>query len=236
MLVDTYNYPDEDGVKVSAKQGCRFAKEVAGDFNPIHDAQARRFCVPGDLLVAMVLRQQGLVPQMRVRFRGMVGADVPLVFQQDSLEGVRMTDAQGRTFVEVELAGAANHDPERIDAFTRQYSAFSGRTFPELLEPLLREHGVMFNPDRPLVFYDSVSLTLDAVPGTAPELSLADSELEVAGRRADAHLTFTITEGGHTIGRGTKTAVVSGLQAWDEARMQDVLARYQARCEQHGAG
>ncbi|MFO7858128.1 MAG: DUF3581 family protein [Ectothiorhodospiraceae bacterium] len=236
MLIDTYNYPDEDGVKVSAKQGCRFAKEVAGDFNPIHDAEARRFCVPGDLLVAMVLRRQGLVPQMRVRFRGMVGADVPLVFQDDSSEQVRMTDAQGRTFVEVEQAGTPIKDPERIDAFTRQYSAFSGRTFPELLEPLLREHGVMFNPDRPLVFYDSVNLTLDATPGTSPELSLADSELEVAGRRADAHLTFTITNGGRTIGRGTKTAVVSGLQAWDEARMQDVLARYRARCEQHATG
>jgi len=236
MLIDAYHRSTEDGIRVSANQGCRFAKDVAADFNPIHDADARRFCVPGDLLVAMVLQRQGLVPHMLVRFRGMVGADVPLVFQDDSPEHVRMTDAQGRTFVEVEQSGTPVNDPERIDAFTRQYSAFSGRTFPELLEPLLREHGVMFNPDRPLVFYDSVRLTLDGMPGTSPELGLADSQLEVAGRRADAHLTFTITDGGRTIGRGTKTAVVSGLQPWDEARMQDVLARYQARCEQHGTG
>ena len=45
--------------EVSAEQGSRFAKEVAGDFNPIHDHDSKRFCVPGDLLFAIALSDFG---------------------------------------------------------------------------------------------------------------------------------------------------------------------------------
>ena len=42
-------------VVISAEQASRFAKGVAGDYNPIHNPGARRFCVPGDLLFTLVL-------------------------------------------------------------------------------------------------------------------------------------------------------------------------------------
>ena len=47
-------------VVISAEQASRFAKGVAGDYNPIHNPDARRFCVPGDLLFTLVLVKFGL--------------------------------------------------------------------------------------------------------------------------------------------------------------------------------
>jgi hypothetical protein len=61
-------------VLISPDQGSRFAKDIAGDFNPIHDADSRRFCVPGDLLFALVLARYGVSACMHCRFVGMVGA------------------------------------------------------------------------------------------------------------------------------------------------------------------
>ena len=51
------NYYSEENKKIhfSRQQASRFAKEIAGDFNPIHDPEAKRFCVPGDLLFALVM-------------------------------------------------------------------------------------------------------------------------------------------------------------------------------------
>ena len=55
-------------VVISAEQASHFAKGVAGDYNPIHNPDARRFCVPGDLLFALVLAKFGLSRHMTFRF------------------------------------------------------------------------------------------------------------------------------------------------------------------------
>ena len=62
----------------SAQQGSDFAKKVAGDFNPIHNADSRRFCVPGDLLFALALGQYGLHQSMSFQFLDLVGHDTPV--------------------------------------------------------------------------------------------------------------------------------------------------------------
>ena len=68
-------YSENDGfIQFSREQASRFAKNVAGDFNPIHDPDSKRFCVPGDLLFACSLANFGLSEKMHVRFSGMVGA------------------------------------------------------------------------------------------------------------------------------------------------------------------
>ena len=41
-FLDPYiNIIDKDCISVSAKQGCNFAKNIAGDFNPIHDSDSK---------------------------------------------------------------------------------------------------------------------------------------------------------------------------------------------------
>jgi len=60
MFLQKYYSGDDEKIHFSRQQASRFAKEVAGDFNPIHDQEAKRFCVPGDLLFALVLSKYGL--------------------------------------------------------------------------------------------------------------------------------------------------------------------------------
>ena len=64
MFLERYHATQNGLVLISATQASRFAKEVAGDFNPIHNPDARRFCVPGDLLFALLLSHFGLSRQL----------------------------------------------------------------------------------------------------------------------------------------------------------------------------
>ena len=54
-------------VVISAEQASRFAKSVAGDYNPIHNPDARCFCVPGDLLFTQIVLRH--FNDMNHRFR-----------------------------------------------------------------------------------------------------------------------------------------------------------------------
>lgn len=69
MFLDRFHTIQDGCVHISASQASQFAKEVAGDFNPIHDPDARRFCVPGDLLFAVVVSRFGLSRHMTFQFR-----------------------------------------------------------------------------------------------------------------------------------------------------------------------
>jgi len=64
FLSDFYSALQGDQISVSAEQGNNFAKFIADDFNPIHDTQSKRFCVPGDLLFAIALERYGLHESM----------------------------------------------------------------------------------------------------------------------------------------------------------------------------
>ena len=45
MFIDQY-YSEQDGtISFTREQGSEFAKRVADDFNPLHDADAKRFCI-----------------------------------------------------------------------------------------------------------------------------------------------------------------------------------------------
>ncbi|HKJ94601.1 MAG TPA: DUF3581 family protein, partial [Gammaproteobacteria bacterium] len=181
MFLDEYHQISDGEIRITPTQASRFAREIAGDYNPIHDPDARRFCVPGDLLFALILHYCGLHERMTFRFRDMLTGPNPLLLPDTDDATIRVADSQGRTYVEVERGGAVIRDPERIAAFTRHYVSFSGRNFPHFLHPLLAREGVMFNPDRPLVIYDSMGFELSD-PGRAdPFMELSDSRLDVAG-------------------------------------------------------
>ena len=78
MLLQPYVQVQDEEFWFSRQQASQFAKQVATDFNPIHDEDSKRFCVPGDLLFAVLLHKYGLTEQLSCTFNGMVGADVPL--------------------------------------------------------------------------------------------------------------------------------------------------------------
>ncbi|ATJ81495.1 DUF3581 domain-containing protein [Halomonas beimenensis] len=226
MFLDDYHSRTGEQLRISAEQASRFAKRVAGDFNPIHNPDARRFCVPGDLLFALVLARFGLSQHMTFRFLSMVGADVPLTFTEDEDGLIRVRDDNGKCYLEAQRDGEVTRDEAVVEAFTRCYVAFSGKNFPHYLKPLMEERGVMFNPKRPLVIYDSMGFSLDRLDGIEPGLELVDSSLEVTGKRGDALLEFRILAAGEEVGTGSKKLVVSGLCDYDPDAMEAVVEEF----------
>ena len=226
MFLNDFHKIIDGRVVVSAEQASKFAKEVAGDFNPIHDPDAKRFCVPGDLLFALTLSKYGLSQNMAVSFSGMVGKDKPLVLPEKSDVAIEICDDSGKVFTRVEHSGEVTHNPELIEALIRKYVAFSGRNFPYILVPLLEKHRVMFNPKRPLVIYESMAFSIDTFDITSPELALVESTLEVNGKRGDAHFLFEIRDGETVVGRGDKKLIVSGLQPYDAEVMGEVVNNF----------
>ena len=229
MILEDYYHIDHDRIRVSREQASRFAKQVAGDFNPIHDPDSRRFCVPGDLLFALVLARYGLSQKMDFHFSGLVDDQVALQFPPSDAEQIQILGDNGKEYLRFERQGALTRDPEVIERLIRVYVAFSGHAFPHLLVPLMREHQVMINPQRPMIIYQSMALQLDELQLEDPSLSLAEARLEPHGKRRKVAFDFIVNDGDRQVGRGTKRMVLSGLRPWDEAAMNAVVDDYQRR-------
>jgi hypothetical protein len=226
MYLDPFHDAKNGLVRISAQQGSRFAKEIAGDFNPIHDADAKRFCVPGDLLFALVLQRYGLSQRMKFSFTDMVSAGVDLAFPETDAPSFEITDPSGRPCMRVTRDGDVSPSAPLLEGFARAYVAFSGQTFPHVLVPLMRRYGVMINPQRPLVIYEGMSFDLHHLDVRDPQLELADARLSVNGKRGDVRLEFVILNGGGAVGTGAKTLVLSGLRDYDEVRMRALVDSY----------
>ena len=225
MLIDQY-YTFENGkISFTREQGSNFAKQVADDFNPIHDPDARRFCIPGDLLFAIILAEYGLSQHMEFTFTGMVVDGIELVLPEPAPE-LAINDTEGRQYLNIHSSGDNTRNASLIDTLTRSYVEFSGHTFPHILVPLLAEHKLMLNPDRPVAIYESMAIDLDRLNITNPVLESASSSVKITGKRGDATLAFNLVENGSVIGRGMKRVILGGLRDYDEEAMTGAVAAY----------
>lgn len=213
-------------LQITPDQASQFAKTVAKDFNPIHDPDAKRFCVPGDLLFALTLVTRGLYQNMHFHFQGMVGKEAHLEFDAIEEGLLKLSDGQDKTYLEVNYQGEKETNLAKIEAFVRSYVAFSGHNFIDILEPLMREHGVMVNPARPLIIYESMSFELDTHTFDEAIPTLEQSLLSIEGKRGDADLFFHIKDGDKIIGRGKKRLILSGLRSLEEEGMKSLTQTY----------
>lgn len=226
MYLDQFHYAENYQVTIAAEQASRFAKEIADDFNPLHNPDAKRFCVPGDLLFSLVLAKYGLNRKMCFLFKGMVGDNTALNFTPTDAAQFTLTDAQDKVYLQVEREGAQNHDQDVIEALTRNYVAFSGHNFPHTLQPLLAENGVMINPDRPMVIYERMSFELERVDLQQPELEAVQADFTVNGKRGTADLNFIVKDNEATVGTGFKRLLVSGLKPYNETVAEALVQAY----------
>lgn len=226
-LKDFYQQEDTT-LRFNREQASRFAKEVAGDFNPIHDIDARRFCVPGDLLFAILLKQQGLFSNMEIEFAGMVTEQSEVLTQVSSGE-VRFVKEDGADFIIAHHNQQSCGDVQFIEALTCAYVTFSGHTFPHILVPLMKEHDVMINPARPMVMYRKMSLTLDTCSGDNIALAYTGAELKASGKKGEVSFFFDITADGEVIGKGMKNMLLSGLRPYEQAVIDDIVIEYEQR-------
>ncbi len=222
-------------ILIDPEQASLFAKEIAGDFNPLHDSEAKRFCVPGDLLFALVLEKYGLSQEMSFTFSGMVGRGVLLNFPQLQSDAFDISDDNGRTYLRVERSGPNVADKSLIEPFIRNYVAFSGPNFPHVLVPLMERHNVMINTERPLVIYEKMAFEFDHLNFSEPKLEGTDTRLDVNGKRGTALLHFAVNAGNATVGIGYKKLVISGMREYDHDAIQAFIENYLAGMERYKA-
>ena len=228
MFLDSFYNQNAADLTISAEQGSRFAKAVSNDFNPIHDADSKRFCVPGDLLFAISLQRYGLSQEMSFTFSGMVSADTGLLFPEAPGEEFEIIDGRNKCYLQVQRSTEAVFDQNMIEQLVRSYVLFSGQNFPYILVPLMAQHNVMINPARPLAIYQSMSLHLDRLDLSQPSVELADTQMVVDGKRGDVELQFRLMDGGKLVGCGVKKIILSGLREYQQAAVDGMIADYKA--------
>ncbi|ABV86041.1 DUF3581 domain-containing protein [Shewanella pealeana] len=229
MFLSSYFQKENQSVSITPQQASDFAKVVAQDFNPIHDVAAKRFCVPGDLLFALVLNEYGLSQKMTFNFAGMVGDGVKLQFPDAVAEDFDIRDDKDKCYLEVHRSGDVRHCETQIESFIRKYVAFSGLNFMHILVPMMKQHQMMINPARPLVIYESMSFDLTTLDFNEVSLSLVKQELEIEGKRGDVTLTFELLSGDTVVGTGVKTLVMSGLRPYEDEPAQQMCDAYESR-------
>jgi hypothetical protein len=165
---------------------------------------------------------------MEFVFAGMVSDTVSLELPAPSGELV-LSDAEGRQYLRVARSGQVSAEPELVRNLTKNYVAFSGLTFPHILEPLMAQHNVMINPARPMVMYQSMSIELDSLAICEPELRGSSNELTVDGRRGEVRLAFDLVEAGAIVGRGCKRMLLSGLREYDADAMAETVRNFNAK-------
>lgn len=234
-LADFYQQND-DSILISRQQASRFAKEIANDYNPLHDVDAKMFCVPGDLLFSVALDRLGLSRRMRFTFSGMV-SDEAVIFPDTDAAKIDVTGASGKCYLTIERDGETTRDTQIIEHLVKDYVAFSGKTFPHILVPLMSTHGVMINPARPLAIYQLMEINLDRFDLKKPTLESAGSVFDVAGKKGMVRLDYHIKENGAQVGHGAKYMSLRGLQAFDDqamAQLVDDYARYRTAYQANG--
>ena len=225
------NYYNIDGQQVSftRNQASSFAKGVAGDFNPIHDEDHRRFCVPGDLLFSVFLAQYGISQEMKFEFSGMVVDTTRLIFPAQIPDAFSLQDSNEKDYMDISISGENTRDADFISMLSEKYVQFSSRTFPDILVPLMEQEKVMINPSRPLVIYKNMEIHLDRLSGNNIELQLRNSSLKKNGKKGEVRLEFSILSDGEEIGHGAKNLLLSGLREYDLTQLDDVITSYAQR-------
>lgn len=226
MFIEQYCPIDSEKISFTRQQGSDFAKQVADDFNPLHNVEAKRFCVPGDLLFSVIIAKAGLHKEMSFNFSGMVNDGITLSFPNEINDTFDVVDDKDKTYLTVEASGEKTLCPALINALTKAYVDFSGHTFPGILVKLMAENNVMINPARPMVMYQCMKINLDRLDITTLSLQLAQTSLSIEGKRGDAWLEFDLISEGDVVGHGKKHMLLSGLRDYCQDNIDAMVEQY----------
>ncbi len=227
MLIDQYYDNNAGKVTFTRQQASDFAKQIADDFNPLHDINSKRFCVPGDLLFSLVLAKYGCSKNMQFTFSGMVTDEVKLIMPEDS-PLLSLNGDNDKQYLHIEHSGENSKNSELVNNLTRSYVSFSGQTFPHILVPLMEEKAVMINLARPMAMYQSMLIDLNRLDIMNIELEFDkdNTRLDINGKRGKACLSFHIIADQEIVGRGEKHMLLGGLMPFEKSAMDKIVADY----------
>lgn len=93
----------------------------------------------------------------------------------------------------------------------------------------------MINPDRPMVMYTDMKIRFDDLSFNSLALRMTGSELEVMGKRGNVSLHFEFVDGDRVVGRGEKHMVLSGLRAYEQGIIDELIQAHSERKNQLAA-
>ncbi|MCK5697292.1 MAG: DUF3581 family protein [Gammaproteobacteria bacterium] len=226
MNINNYFNYNDGSIRFTRHQASTFAKGVAGDFNAIHDEDAKRFCVPGDLLFSVFLVRYGIYQEMKFEFSGMVIETTELIFPDNIPNHFSLKGRNDKHYMDISTLGKKTEDIEFIAALSEKYVQFSSKTFPDILVPLMKQENVMINPARPLVIYKSMEIYLETLSGSHIELKLKEATLKKNAKKAEVRLEFTILSENKEIGHGAKNLLLGGLREYNAEQLNEVVDSY----------
>jgi hypothetical protein len=226
-MLTPYYQQEMDSVAISREQASQFAKQVADDFNPLHDVDAKKFCVPGDLLFSLVLERYGVSENMHFDFVGMVDETSRLQFPP--LSDAFDITSEGKVMLSVKRDGERKQCESLTSSLIRNYVEFSGTTFPHVIIPLMAKQDVMINPARPMVIYESMSIQLDRLDIEEVSLQPAEPEFTFEGKRGKIVLRFNLFHGDEQVGQGEKHMVVAGVREYCQEAVDNLIEYYNER-------
>lgn len=226
MFLENYCRITDDKVSFTRQQASDFAKQIADDFNPLHNIDAKRFCVPGDLLFSLILERAGLHQEMSFKFSGMVTDSTKLNIPTEITTVASIVDDNQKEYLNMSVAGGYTKNSNSITALTRAYVEFSGHTFPHILVELMKECQVMINPTRPMIMYESMSIHLDNLDFEDITLRLSSTTLDIDGKRGNACLSFDLVSQDKVIGHGKKFMLLSGLREYCQDTIDNIVTQY----------
>ncbi|RZM84667.1 DUF3581 family protein [Pseudoalteromonas rubra] len=226
-MLTPYYQQEMDNVAISREQASQFAKQVADDFNPLHDVDAKKFCVPGDLLFSLVLERYGVSENMHFDFVGMVDETSRLHFPPMS-DAFDIT-SDDKVMLSVKRSGERKQCDSLTNSLIRNYVEFSGTTFPHVIIPLMAKQDVMINPARPMVIYESMSIHLDRLDIESVTLQPAEPEFSYEGKRGKIVLRFNLFHGDERVGQGEKHMVVAGVREYCQEAVDKLIEYYNER-------
>ncbi len=229
MFLTSYFSNENEQILFTRQQASYFAKKIAGDFNPIHDEDSKRFCVPGDLLFAVLLKTEGISQKMSFTFSGMVTDGVSLKVENRCEKESALIDESGKEYLSMSREGERSYDPAFIEHLVTNYVQFSGMNFPHIMVPLMEEQQVMINGQRPLVIYESMEIEFERLDMTHPEIEYTGSTFDVEGKRGVVTMNFAFKENGLVIGSGKKRMIASGLKPYDQDTVDALVCLFHER-------
>jgi hypothetical protein len=170
---------------------------------------------------------------MGISFSGMVGDDTTLILPEVDAREISIYDEHDKKYLDVSTNGEHSRNPVLIESLTRNYVKFSGETFPHVLVPLMKQNNVMINPERPLVIYDHMRISLNRLDIDSVNLSLSESIFRLYGKRGDVALNYDLSCNGELVGKGQKKMVLSGLREYDQASIDELIAIYSGRKDRY---
>jgi len=225
MFTSNYYQETTQQLIITRKQGSDFAKGIARDFNPLHDEDNNRFCVPGDLLFSIMLTHFGISKSMSFDFQGMIGGRVPFSFDINEHEVIAKNESD-KPLITLHHLGEVTKNEVFIEGLIRSYVAFSGETFPHILVELMQKEQKMINTKRPMVIYDSMKLSFDRFTETAPSVELNNCRFEVNGKRGLVTMNFDLISDNKSIGQGEKKIIMSGLRDYEQGAIDELVSTY----------